>query len=55
MEYILTGEMIDADEAFRIGLVNKVYPQAQLLERTMEMAGKIKSKAQQAVRLAVKQ
>lgn len=54
MEYILTGEMIDADEAFRIGLVNKVYPQAQLLERTMEIAGKIKSKAQQAVRLAVK-
>lgn len=54
MEYILTGDMIDADEAFRIGLVNRIYPHAQLLERTIELANKIKSKGQQAVRLAIK-
>lgn len=54
MEYILTGDMIDAEEAFRIGLVNRVYPQAQLLDRTLELAAKIKSKGQQAVRLAIK-
>jgi enoyl-CoA hydratase len=31
MQLLLTGEMIDAAEAFRIGLVNKVVPAADLL------------------------
>ena len=54
MEYILTGDMIDANEALRIGLVNKVYPKAELIKKAMEMAKKIVSKAQQAIRLSVK-
>ena len=54
MEYILTGDMIDAVEALRIGLVNKVYPQAELMNKAMEMAKKIASKGQQAIRLSVK-
>ncbi len=54
MEYILTGDMIDAAEALRIGLVNKVYPQSELMNKVFEMARKIISKGQQAVRLAVK-
>ena len=54
MEYILTGDMIDANEALRIGLVNKVYPQAELMNKAMEMAKKIVSKGQQAIRLSVK-
>lgn len=54
MEYILTGDMIDSSEAFRLGLVNHVYPQAELMPKAIEMANKIASKGQQAIRLAVK-
>jgi enoyl-CoA hydratase len=54
MEYILTGDMIDANEAFRIGLVNRVYPREELMTKATEMANKIASKAGNAVRLAVK-
>lgn len=54
MEYILTADMIGADEAYRIGLVNKVYPLGDLLDKTFEMAVKIISKGQQAIRYAVK-
>jgi enoyl-CoA hydratase len=54
MEYILTADMIIADEAYRIGLVNRVYPQNELLDKTIEMAKKIIGKGQQAIRLAMK-
>ena len=52
-EYILTGEFIDADEALRIGLVNKVYPQNELLEKAKELASKITSKGQRAIGFAL--
>ncbi len=54
MEYILTADMISAAEAYRIGLVNKVYPQNDLLDKSIEMAKKITGKGQQAIRLAMK-
>ena len=54
MEYILTGDMIDSKEAMRIGLVNKVYSQAELMDKAIELAEKIASKGQQAVRFAMK-
>lgn len=54
MEYILTGDMITADEAHRIGLVNHVFPQNELMKKTLEMANKIASKAQVAVKHSVK-
>jgi enoyl-CoA hydratase len=54
LEYILTGDMIDAQEAYRIGLVNKVYPSSELLDKAWEMAQKIKSKGQVAIRMATK-
>lgn len=53
-EMILTADMIDANEALRIGLVNKVYPPNELQTKAMEMASKIASKGQQAIRLAIK-
>jgi enoyl-CoA hydratase len=54
MEYILTGDSIDTAEAFRIGLVNKVYKQNELLAKAIETAAKIASKPANATRLAVK-
>lgn len=54
MEYILTGDMIDAREAFRLGLVNKIFTQAELLEKTIEMAEKIAAKAPIAVKFAIR-
>lgn len=37
LELLLTGQMIDAAEAFRIGLVNRVVPGEQLLEESEKM------------------
>jgi len=33
----MTGEMIDAQEAYRIGLVNRVYPAAELIPAATAM------------------
>jgi enoyl-CoA hydratase len=54
LEMILTGDMVSAEEAFRIGLVNKIFAQAELLNKTLEIAEKIAAKGQQAIRLALK-
>ncbi len=51
-ELILTGDVIDANEAERIGLVNKVVPHDQVMDAAREMAKKIISKGPLAVRLA---
>ena len=51
-EMIYTGKAIRADEALRIGLVNAVYPQAELMEQAMAMATKICAMAPIAVRYA---
>ena len=49
-ELLFTGEMITAQEAWRIGLVNKVVPQEELLQAAKEMARKIAGKGPLAVR-----
>jgi enoyl-CoA hydratase len=51
-ELIFTGEMIDAQEALRIGLVNKVVAPDVLLEEAMNMARKIMEVSPTAVRFA---
>ncbi len=43
-ELIFTGDMVDAKEAHRIGLVDEVYPADQLMDKAMEMANKIAAK-----------
>lgn len=53
-EMILTGDMIDAQEALRIGLVNKVYAADELMHKALDMAEKISSKGQEAVRASLK-
>jgi enoyl-CoA hydratase len=49
-EYNLTGDMIDAATAERIGLANHVYPPAELMGKAEEMMLKILSKGPAAVR-----
>ncbi|KTB47998.1 enoyl-CoA hydratase/isomerase family protein [Dehalogenimonas alkenigignens] len=51
-EMILTGRAIDAAEAERIGLVNKVVPDRELMAAALEMAGVIAEKSPDAVRFA---
>jgi enoyl-CoA hydratase len=41
LELLLTGEMIDAQEAWRIGLVNKVVPRPKLLEESEALLRKM--------------
>jgi enoyl-CoA hydratase len=48
---LMTGEMIGAEEALRIGLVQKVVEPDQLLPAATELAKAIASKGPQAVRL----
>lgn len=53
LELILTGEMIDAREAHRIGLVNAVVPQADLMRTAQEMMKKILANGPVAVALSI--
>jgi enoyl-CoA hydratase/carnithine racemase len=45
LEMILTGDMITAQEAYRIGLVNKVVPAGAILKEARGLARKIVSKS----------
>ncbi len=52
MEIILTGDMINAETALQIGLVNHVYSAEDLEAKTMEMANKIAEKSPVALQMA---
>lgn len=52
-ELCLTGEIISADEALRIGLVNHVYEPAELLPAAEALAKKIIANAPLAVKFAI--
>ena len=49
-ELIYTAQVISAEEALRIGLVDQVVPNEVLMDTALEMAGKIAQNAQIAVR-----
>lgn len=52
LEMILTGETIDAQEAYRIGLIHRVVPPKELMEVAMNMAREMASKGPIALRYA---
>ncbi len=51
MELALTGDMLSAEDAVRIGLINRAVPAASLRDETEELAGKIASKSAQGIRI----
>ena len=51
MEMLLTGEMISAADAERIGLINRAVPAAELTNATMALARKIASKSIQTLKI----
>ncbi|TBL76308.1 enoyl-CoA hydratase/isomerase family protein [Paenibacillus thalictri] len=52
MELVLTGDLIDAQEAHRIGLVNRIVPADQLMDEARTLAKKLASKPPLALRAA---
>ena len=54
---LMTGDPITAQEAFRLGMVNEIHPQAELMDAARRIAEKIASNsptAVQAVKRAVR-
>ncbi len=51
LEMLLTGDLVDAQEAYRIGLINKVVPKNELEQATMELAQKLASKSPIAMQM----
>lgn len=45
MDIVLSGDRVDAEHALRIGLVNRIHPAEHLLERSMDYAARLASRA----------
>ncbi|MBN1375598.1 MAG: enoyl-CoA hydratase/isomerase family protein [Dehalococcoidia bacterium] len=54
-ELIMTCDPVDANEAMRIGLVNKVVPHEKLMDTCRDLADKISTKGPLAIRICKKQ
>lgn len=52
MEIILSGERVDAEHALRIGLVNRIYAQNELLAKTLAYAQMLASRSPLSQRFA---
>ena len=50
-EMLLTGRVIEVEEAYRIGLANHVYPQEELLDRAKEIAQRMVEKSPLGLRM----
>lgn len=54
IEWILTGDMVSAQEALRLGLVNQLVPQDQVLKAAKDLARKIAAKGGVAIAQALR-
>jgi enoyl-CoA hydratase len=54
LEMITTAQMIKADDAYRMGLVNYVVEQEELLEKAKSLANKISANSPTAIRAAIR-
>ncbi len=52
MDMILTGRMMDAEEAERLGLVSRIFPVSELVDEAVKIAAKIASLSQPVVMMA---
>jgi methylglutaconyl-CoA hydratase len=50
-ELLLTGRLVGAGEAYRMGLVNRVVPQEQVLDEALRLAGEISANAPSSLSL----
>lgn len=50
LEAILTGDPLSSQRAYELGMVNKVVPEAQVMEEAMKLAGRITANAPLAVK-----
>lgn len=53
-ELMLTGDLVNGNEAYRMGLVNHVYPKDSLMDEAMRLAEKIASFSPMALKLTKK-
>lgn len=51
IDLTLTGRMMDADECFRIGLINRIVPQQKVVEAALALAEELAGKPPVAMRL----
>ncbi|HVX69629.1 MAG TPA: enoyl-CoA hydratase/isomerase family protein [Mycobacteriales bacterium] len=49
-EYLLTGDLLSAQDAHRVGIANHVYDDANLIDQTTALAGRLASGAPHAIR-----
>ena len=54
MEMILTGDMIGANKALQMGLINQVVPAEKLLEATITLAERLMKNAPNSIKNAIK-
>lgn len=54
LEYLMTGDMIPAEESLQLGLVNYVVPQAELMNKSIGLLNKIRTKGPIAIASVIK-